>query len=64
MNSSKPRLTYSVKEAADLLGVSTRSLYRHVEAGTVSHLAPISIGNRVVFPRKTVDALLNPAVSA
>ncbi|MFW9228608.1 helix-turn-helix domain-containing protein [Corynebacterium striatum] len=64
MNPSKKARTYSVAETAEILGVSARSLYRHVANGTASHLHPITVGDRVVFPRRVIDSLVEPAVSA
>lgn len=64
MNPSKKARTYSVAETSEILGVSTRSLYRHVKNGTAAHLHPITVGDRVVFPRRVIDSLVEPAVSA
>ncbi|HAT1490418.1 TPA: helix-turn-helix domain-containing protein [Corynebacterium striatum] len=51
-------------ETSEILGVSTRSLYRHVKSGAAAHLHPIAVGDRVVFPRRVIDSLVEPAVSA
>lgn len=64
MNPSKQARTYSVAETSEILGVSTRTLYRHVAQGKVDHLHPITVGARVVFPRRVIDSLVEPAVSA
>lgn len=64
MNSSKKARTYSVAETAEILGVSARSIYRHVKSGTAAHLRPITVGDRIVFPRRVIDSLVEPAVSA
>lgn len=64
MNPSKQARTYSVAETSEILGVSARSLYRHVANGTADHLHPITVGNRVAFPRRVIDSLVEPAVSA
>ncbi|CQD13335.1 helix-turn-helix domain-containing protein [Corynebacterium striatum] len=64
MNPSKKARTYSVAETSEILGVSTRSLYRHVKSGAAAHLHPITVGDRVVFPRRVIDSLVEPAVSA
>lgn len=64
MNPSKKARTYSVAETSEILGVSTRSLYRHVKSGAAAHLRPITVGDRVVFPRRVIDSLVEPAVSA
>lgn len=64
MNPSKKARTYSVPETSEILGVSTRSLYRHVKSGAAAHLRPITVGDRVVFPRRVIDALTEPAGAA
>ncbi|MFS0501454.1 helix-turn-helix domain-containing protein [Corynebacterium striatum] len=64
MNPSKKTRTYSVAETSEILGVSARSLYRHVKSGKAAHLHPITVGDRVVFPCRVIDALVGPAVSA
>ncbi|WP_367317317.1 helix-turn-helix domain-containing protein [Corynebacterium accolens] len=64
MNPSKQARTYSVAETSEILGVSTRSLYRHVKSGAAAHLRPITVGDRVVFPRRVIDSLVEPVVSA
>ncbi|MCG7247488.1 helix-turn-helix domain-containing protein [Corynebacterium simulans] len=51
-------------ETSEILGVSTRSLYRHVKSGAAAHLHPITVGDRVVFPRRVIDALTEPAGAA
>lgn len=61
MNPSKKARTYSVAETSEILGVSTRTLYRHVAQGTADHLHPITVGDRVVFPRRVIDSLVEPA---
>ena len=62
----KPTKTqaYSVQEVAALLGIAPSTLYDHVRADKVDHLHPVRVGNRTVFPKKIIDALLDPAVSA
>lgn len=64
MNPSKQARTYSVAETAEILGVSARSLYRHVKNGTAAHLSPITVGKRIAFPRRVIDALTEPAGAA
>ncbi|ERS41858.1 MULTISPECIES: helix-turn-helix domain-containing protein [Corynebacterium] len=64
MNPNKQARTYSVAETSEILGVSTRSLYRHVKSGAAAHLRPITVGDRVVFPRRVIDALVEPAGAA
>ena len=50
------RLTLTVVEAADLLGVSRNSLYEAVRRGEVPHLR---IGRRIVIPRRQLEGLLD-----
>lgn len=64
MDPSKQARTYSVKETAEILGISSRSLYRHVEKGTAAHLSPITVGKRIAFPRRVIDSLVEPAGAA
>lgn len=50
------RLTYTVTEVAQLLGISRGSAYTHVRTGEIPS---ITIGGRIVVPRRALDALLN-----
>lgn len=52
-----PRSTYTVKEAAELLGVSKVSAYAYIKAGTFP-VPTINLGGRIVVPRKALDDLL------
>lgn len=49
--------TYTAKELADLLGVSPSSIYQSVQDGDCP-VAPIKVGRRLVWPKATVDRLL------
>jgi len=52
-----PRSTYTVKEAAELLGVSKVSAYAYIKAGTFP--APtINLGGRIVVPAAPLRELL------
>lgn len=50
------RITYSVTEVAELLGISRGSAYTHVRTGAIPS---ITIGGRIVVPRRALDALLD-----
>jgi excisionase family DNA binding protein len=52
---SADRLTLSVPEAAQLLGVSRMTAYSAVREGTIPSLR---IGRRVLVPRAALDRLL------
>lgn len=49
------RLTYSVDEAAELLGISRTLAYDAIRKGEIPH---IKIGKRILIPRVGVDELL------
>ncbi|MHC2848810.1 excisionase family DNA binding protein [Corynebacterium mucifaciens] len=49
--------TYSVREAAAILGIGKSTLHDHVRAGTADHLHPIRLGTVTRFPKATIDAL-------
>ncbi len=49
------KLTYTVTEAADLLGISRSSAYQCVRRGEIPSL---TLGRRVVIPRRALEALL------
>ncbi len=50
------RQTFSVSEAAKLLGISRAHAYDCVRSG---ELPSITLGRRVVIPRRAIDALLD-----
>jgi len=52
------RLTYSVKEAAQVLGLSKNSAYSAILKGEIPHLR---IGKRLLIPRLALDRMLNGA---
>lgn len=52
--------TYTADEVADLLGVSTWSLYESVRRGDPP-FPPIRVGRRLVWPRALVDRALGLA---
>ncbi len=49
------RLTYTVPEAAELLGVSRASAYNYVRSGEIPSL---TLGGRIVIPRRALAQLL------
>lgn len=51
------KLTYTVAEAAEILGVSERTVYRQYREGVLPRL-PLA-GTTLRFPAKVVDALAN-----
>lgn len=56
----KSRLTYSVREAADALGVSEWLLRRLIDRG---EFPAIHLGGRVVIPKIAVQSMLEQAAS-
>ena len=54
-HSSSPRLTYSIRETADLLGVSTRTIYRATWAGEIQ---TTRLRGKVLIPATELDRLL------
>ncbi len=55
------RLTYTVPEVAELLGISRSTAYECVRRGEIPALV---LGRRVLVARTTVDVLLSPAATA
>lgn len=52
------RLTYSVREAAQVLGLSRNSAYQAVLRGEIHH---VRIGRRILIPRVQLDRMLAEA---
>lgn len=52
------KLTYTRRETAHLLGIPESTFYRAVREGKATHLRPITVGNKVIFPKKIIDALV------
>ena len=50
------RLTYSVEEAARLLGISRNSAYEAVRRGEIP---TIRIGRRILIPRSRLEAMMD-----
>ena len=55
------RLTYTVPEIAELLGISRSSVYQCVHRGEIP---PLVLGRRVVVARAALEALLTNFVDA
>ncbi|MGA2669909.1 MAG: helix-turn-helix domain-containing protein [Dehalococcoidia bacterium] len=55
------RLTYDVKTAAKLLGLSKNSAYQACLTGEIPHL---KIGKRILIPRARLEQMLNEAGKA
>jgi excisionase family DNA binding protein len=53
--SSLQRKTYTVEEAARVLGISRNSAYEAVRLGQVPHL---KIGRRIIIPRAALERML------
>ncbi|MFC1928643.1 helix-turn-helix domain-containing protein [Chloroflexota bacterium] len=56
MNSEK--LTLTVKETAQLLGLSRNSMYQGILTGEIPHL---KVGKRILIPRVALEKLLAEA---
>lgn len=54
------RLTMTVPEAADAIGVSTRHMYELVRTG---QFPAVKLGRRVIIPRTAVDDVLASATA-
>lgn len=50
------RLTYSVEEGAELLGISRNSAYEAVRKGEIP---TVRLGRRILIPRSRLEALLD-----
>ena len=55
------RLTYSVDEAAEILGISRASAYEAVRKGEIPH---IKIGKRILIPRSFLESLTKKGIQA
>lgn len=54
------KLTLTVEEAAEVLGISRPSAYQGVERGEIPH---IRVGKRILVPRSALERLLAEAGS-
>ncbi len=50
------RLTFSVKETAQMLGISDAAVYAAVDCGAISH---IRIGGRILVPANALQRLVD-----
>jgi excisionase family DNA binding protein len=55
------KLTLTAAEAAELLGVSANTVYRHALQGKLPH---VRIGDRLLFPRRELEAWLSAQAQA
>ncbi|MFN0092093.1 MAG: helix-turn-helix domain-containing protein [Acidimicrobiales bacterium] len=55
------RLTFTVPEAAEMIGISRTSAYEAVRRGEIPSLA---IGRRIVITRATLETLVGPLFAA
>ena len=55
---AKDRLTYSVEEAADALGISVKRAYQDVRSGNIPS---IKFGRRLIIPRVALEKKLENA---
>lgn len=55
------RLTRTVDEVAELLGVSRATAYEGIRTGEIPH---IKVGRRILVPRAALAAMLEKAASA
>ena len=51
------RMTYTVEEAAELLGIGRSAAYEAVRNGTIKSLR---FGRRIVIPRAVLEDLVGP----
>lgn len=50
--------TFTIPEAADLLGVSRNSAYAEAQTGELAGVPVIRVGRRLVVPRVPLEAVL------
>ena len=56
---TRERLTYSVREAAELLGLSRNSVYQGCLKGEIPCL---KVGSRILIPKAKLEGFLNGEV--
>lgn len=61
MEATMERLAYSVREAAEALGVSSRTIVREIRRG---HLRAVRVSRRVVIPADALAQFLQGNVPA
>jgi excisionase family DNA binding protein len=52
------KLTYSVREGAQALGISKNSMYSAIRNGEINF---IKVGKRILIPKCSIDSLLHSA---
>ncbi len=50
------RMTYSVAEVAQLLGISRGSVYNYIRSGEIRS---VTLGSRIVIPRRVIEELID-----
>jgi excisionase family DNA binding protein len=58
---SNGKLTLTVSETANLLGLSRNSAYQGVLSGEIPH---VKVGKRILIPRRALEELLSSAGKA
>jgi excisionase family DNA binding protein len=58
---ARPRLFYSVAEAAEIFGMSDMTLYRAIHEG---QFPAVRVRNRLFVPAKAVEAMAEAALSS
>jgi excisionase family DNA binding protein len=61
MNKKTNRLTFTVEETAQLLGLSRNSAY---QACLLGHLPHLRVGKRILIPRVAIERMLAEAGKA
>lgn len=46
---------YTIREAAEILGIPRGTLYRHAREGQLEHLGAVRIGTRTFIPKISID---------
>lgn len=46
---------YTIREAAEVLGIPAGTLYRHAREGRLEHLGAVRIGNKTFIPKISID---------
>lgn len=46
---------YTIREAAEILGIPKSTLYRHAREGQLKHLKAFRIGTKTFIPKNKID---------
>ena len=57
------RLTYSVEELAEMLGIGRNQAYSAAKTGQIAGIPALKVGRRIVFAKIAVDRLLGDHVA-